>query len=109
MLKGLGVSFTALQRERETRKRKTFGETQQCALSVCVCVWQRVEEICRYIQLVVQRFQTGAPFKFRTKKMDRRQKFPTAFDFKFSNKSTNNKEIRALNPQDPKFFPLFLN
>lgn len=47
MLKGLGVSFTALQRERETRKRKTFGETQQCVLGLCVCVCavggQRVE------------------------------------------------------------------
>lgn len=89
MLKGLGVSFTALQREREARKRKTFGETQQCVLSLCVCVVGVAAsggEICRYVQLVVQRFQTGAPFKFRAKKMDQRQKFTTAFDFKFSNK-----------------------
>lgn len=91
MLKGLGVSFTALQREREARKRKTFGETQQCVLSLCVCVCvvgvaASGGEICRYVQLVVQRFQTGAPFKFRAKKMDQRQKFTTAFDFKFSNK-----------------------
>lgn len=59
--------------------------------SVCVCAVGGAAsggEICRYIQLVVQRFQTGAPFKFRAKKMDQRQKYST-LSF-----PTNNKEIR---------------